>query len=52
MVSIIKPKFSKLNFLNFKTGLILKTIVFINKINNILKIAAYYCLLLFLKHWK
>lgn len=43
---IIKPGFSELDFLILKTGLIPKTIVFVDKIDNAMKIAAYLCLLL------
>lgn len=46
---IIKLRFSELDFLISKTGLILKTMVFVNKINNTMKITAYLCLLLLLK---
>ena len=43
---IIKPGYCKLDFLVPKTGLISKTIVFINKIDNTVKIAAYLYILL------
>lgn len=46
---IIKLRFSELDFLISKTGLILKIMVFINKINNAMKITTYLCLLLLLK---
>lgn len=49
---IIKPRFNKLDFLIFKTSLIPKIMVFVNKINNIMKITAYFCLLLLPKNWK
>lgn len=45
----IKPGFCELNFLVPKTGLILKTMVFVNKIDNIVQIATYLYLLLSLE---
>lgn len=38
-----------LNFLIFKTSLIPKMIIFINKIDDVVKIAIYLCLLLLLE---
>lgn len=46
---IIKPGFYKWDFLILKTSLILKTMVFVNKIDNAVKIVAYLCLLLLLE---
>lgn len=50
MAPIIKAKFSELDFFIFKISLILKIIVFINKIDNIMKIATYFYLLLLSKN--
>lgn len=49
VIPIIKLGFNKLDFLIYKTGLIQKTMVFVNKINNTMIMTAYLCLLLLLK---
>lgn len=46
IVLITKLSYYELDFLVPKTGLILKTMIFVNKINNAVKIATYFCLLL------
>lgn len=46
MAPITKSDYCELNFLVLKTSLIPKTIVFMNKIDNIVKIVAYFYLLL------
>ncbi len=46
VVPITKPDYYELDFLVPKTSLILKTMVFINKIENAMKITVYLCLLL------
>ncbi len=52
MVTLItKPSFCELDFLVPKTSLILKTIVFVNKIDNIVKIIIYFRLLLLPDDW-
>lgn len=48
---IIKSVFCKLDFLVFKTSLIIKIIVFLNKIDNIVKITTYFSLLLLSEDW-
>lgn len=46
VVSITKPDYHELDFLVLKIGLISKTIVFVNNIDNVVKIVTYLCLLL------
>ncbi len=48
---ITKPRYCELDFLVPKTGLILKTMVFVNKIDDVVKIAAYLYLLLPPENW-
>ncbi len=48
---ITKPGYCELDFLVPKTGLIPKTIIFVNKIDNAVKIVAYFRLLLPLEDW-
>lgn len=51
MVTLItKPSYCELDLLVPKTRLIQKIIVFVNKIDNTVKIATYFCLLLSLKN--
>lgn len=52
VVPIIKPEFSKLDFLIYQTSLIAKIMVFVNKMDNEIKIAIYLCLLLLSKDQK
>ena len=47
----MKPGSCKLDFLVPKTGLILKIMVFVNKIDDAVKIIAYLCLLLLPEDW-
>lgn len=46
VISITKSGYCDLDFLIPKTGLILKIMVFVNKIDNVVKIIIYLCLLL------
>lgn len=50
LTNIIKPGFHDLKYLISKTSLISKTMVFVNKIDNRMAIAAYFYYLLLLKN--
>lgn len=50
ITNITKPGFYDLKYLVFKASLIPKTMVFIDKIKNIITIAIYLCYLLLLKN--